>query len=96
MITHTHEFIARFRVKFVVAAANEIVSPPTPLYFEWLQFCLNVFFRNSAGASSDNISCGQRVELDEADGVVYSYSFFHFVFALAYLHGMMQLTMWYK
>ena len=44
MITHTHEFIARFRARFVVAAANEIVSLSLPLCFEWLQFCLNDFF----------------------------------------------------
>lgn len=33
---------------------------------------------------------------DEAEQVVYNYSFFHFVFAIASLYIMMQLTMWYK
>lgn len=33
---------------------------------------------------------------DEAEQVVYNYSFFHFVFAIASLYIMMQLTMWYN
>jgi len=39
---------------------------------------------------------GQKVILDERDGVIYSYSFFHFIFTVANLYIMMQLTMWYK
>ena len=33
---------------------------------------------------------------DEAEQVVYNYSYFHFIFAIASLYIMMQLTMWYK
>jgi len=39
---------------------------------------------------------GQPIVQDEVDGVVYSYAFFHFIFFLASLYIMMQLTMWYK
>lgn len=39
---------------------------------------------------------GQIVVQNEADGVIYSYSFFHFVFCLAALYITMQLTNWYR
>ncbi|WAR01056.1 SERIC-like protein [Mya arenaria] len=39
---------------------------------------------------------GQRVNYNEADGVIYSYSFFHFTCVIATLYVMMQLTNWYR
>uniref|UniRef100_A0A7E4VQI9 Serine incorporator n=2 Tax=Panagrellus redivivus TaxID=6233 RepID=A0A7E4VQI9_PANRE len=48
----------------------------------------------SVGASSGDDDT--RVYDDESDGVTYSYSFFHFIFALASLYMMMTLTSWYN
>jgi hypothetical protein len=45
---------------------------------------------------NDMIRGGQPVTNDETEQVVYSYAFFHLVFALGSLYIMMQLTMWYK
>jgi len=42
----------------------------------------------------ENIHGGQPVNYNEVGIVVYSYSFFHFVFAIGSLYIMMMLTMW--
>lgn len=39
---------------------------------------------------------GQKVIYNEAEGVVYNYSFFHMIFCLVSLYIMMQLTNWYR
>lgn len=39
---------------------------------------------------------GQKVIYNERDGVLYNYSFFHFVCCVATLYLMMQLTNWYR
>jgi len=42
----------------------------------------------------ESIHGGQPVNYDEIGQVAYSYSFFHFVFAIGSLYIMMMLTMW--
>jgi len=48
----------------------------------------------SADEHGENVHGGQPVDYNEVGRVVYSYSFFHFVFAIGSLYIMMMLTMW--
>jgi hypothetical protein len=48
------------------------------------------------GTDVHEVESGGKVWDNEADGVAYSWSFFHLMFALATLYVMMTLTNWYK
>jgi len=57
--------------------------------------CLFLFqLMCSADEHGENVHGGQPVDYNEVGRVVYSYSFFHFVFAIGSLYIMMMLTMW--
>lgn len=78
------------------------------LFSSWLPKCCFVIFslfsqfsiqisHFSISADDDTESQkSRRVYDNEEEGVAYSYSFFHFMFALASLYVMMTLTSWYK
>ena len=50
----------------------------------------------SPPADGDEERSGQKVYDNEAEGVAYSYSFFHIMMFLATLYIMMTITNWYK
>lgn len=51
---------------------------------------------SSGGTDVHEVEGGGKVWDNEAEGVAYSWSFFHLMFALATLYVMMTLTNWYK
>lgn len=57
---------------------------------------MNLFDHLGSGADVHEVESGGKVWDNEADGVAYSWSFFHLMFALATLYVMMTITNWYK
>jgi hypothetical protein len=57
-----------------------------------------LFFKEKSALKLDKKQTGggQRVLKDEENGVKYSYAYFHFIFMLATLHNMINLTNWNK
>lgn len=52
-------------------------------------------FSDAPSGGGDDVE-GQKVWDDEEDSVSYSYSFFHFMLALASCYVMMTLTNWFE
>ncbi|ESO02192.1 hypothetical protein HELRODRAFT_94435 [Helobdella robusta] len=71
----------------VVVSNDSVKNQTTPC-----SFCL--FNLSQSNFNHPENRGGQKVLYDEFERVLYSYSFFHFIYILATLYIMMQLTMW--
>uniref|UniRef100_A0A8C4R668 Serine incorporator 4 n=1 Tax=Eptatretus burgeri TaxID=7764 RepID=A0A8C4R668_EPTBU len=97
----SHRFVTCLTITFEFLKLKPLLflslSPSLPLLFQKASFCFCCVEDEDVPVNEvDEEREGQKVIKNEKNGVIYSYSFFHFVFFLASLYVMMTLTGWFS